>query len=214
MAFNGFALQITKFSDVYFVRDVCFGLAHWVAIICWFVGVELFAFGCKFHEALPVVAVHGHFIHVGDVGNFCSAMTNRVNFQVIGVAVVAVPVVCGEDIDVFFDNVGGTILDTALTKLAARGRVVICGRISQTGASELYGVKNLGLLIGRRARVEGFIVSDYAAEFDRARSWLAERVKAGEIKQRLHILHGLEQCPEGLAMLFRGANTGKLIVAL
>lgn len=119
-----------------------------------------------------------------------------------------------QGIDVFFDNVGGTILDTALTKLAARGRVVICGRISQTGASELYGVKNLGLLIGRRARVEGFIVSDYAAEFDRARSWLAERVKAGEIKQRLHILHGLEQCPEGLAMLFRGANTGKLIVAL
>ena len=119
-----------------------------------------------------------------------------------------------DGIDVFFDNVGGTILDTALTKLAARGRVVICGRISQTGASELYGVKNLGLLIGRRARVEGFIVSDYAAEFDQARIWLAERIKAGDIKQRLHVLQGLEQCPDGLAMLFRGENTGKLIVAL
>ena len=119
-----------------------------------------------------------------------------------------------DGIDVFFDNVGGQILDTALTKLAAHRRVVICGRISQTGASELYGVKNLGLLIGRRARVEGFIVSDYANEFDAARGWLSERLRTGEIKQRPHILNGLQQCPDALAMLFRGENIGKLVVAL
>ena len=117
-----------------------------------------------------------------------------------------------DGIDVFFDNVGGEILDTALSKLAPRGRVVICGRISQTGASELYGVKNLGLLIGRRARVEGFVVSDFASEFASARAWLAARLKAGEIKQRLHLLDGLERCPQGLGMLFRGENTGKLLV--
>ena len=75
-------------------------------------------------------------------------------------------------------------------------------------------MKNLGLLIGRRARVEGFIVSDYADEFDTARGWLAERLRTGEIKQRLHVLNGIEQCPNALAMLFRGENTGKLVVAL
>ena len=110
MARNGFAFQIAELRDVDFVRDVFFGLAHWVAVIGWFVWVELFTFRCKLHEALPMVAVHGHFVHVGDVRNFCSAMTNCMYFQVIGVAVVAVPVVCGEHIDVFFNEYEGKFL--------------------------------------------------------------------------------------------------------
>jgi NADPH-dependent curcumin reductase len=118
------------------------------------------------------------------------------------------------DIDVYFDNVGGPILDAAIAKLALQGRVVVCGRISQTASAELYGVKNLGLLIGRRARIEGFVVSDFEAEFAAARRWIAARLKTGEIKQRVHLLDGLAACPDGLAMLFRGGNTGKLIVAL
>lgn len=116
------------------------------------------------------------------------------------------------DIDIYFDNVGGAILDAALARMAARARVVVCGRISQTAASHLYGVKNIGLLIGRRARMEGFIVSDYASEYAQAREWIAARVRAGELHQRLHVLDGFEQCPSGLAMLFSGANTGKLVV--
>jgi NADPH-dependent curcumin reductase CurA len=124
----------------------------------------------------------------------------------------AIGAACPEGIDVYFDNVGGPTLDAALTNLRHKGRVVVCGRISQTAAAELYGVENIGLLIGKRARMQGFIVSDFQDRYGEARSWLSAKLKAGEIKQRLHVLDGLEQAPEGLTMLFEGTTTGKLVV--
>jgi len=114
--------------------------------------------------------------------------------------------------DVFFDNVGGEQLDLALASLRERGRVAICGRISQTASSELYGIKNIGLLIGKRARMQGFIVFDFNARYPEVRAWIGQHLKAGRIHQRLHVLEGLEQAPEALGMLFRGENTGKLLV--
>ena len=121
---------------------------------------------------------------------------------------------CPGGVDVFFDNVGGPTLEAAIANLRIGGRVVICGRISQTAAPEPYGVKTLGLLIGRRARIEGFIVSDHAPRFAEARTWLAAQRDAGRVSQRLHVIDGLERAPEGLGMLFRGENLGKLIVRL
>jgi len=115
-------------------------------------------------------------------------------------------------VDVYFDNVGGPTLDAALENMAALGRIAICGRISQTAAAELYGVKNMGLAIGKRLRVQGFIVSDFNARYGQARAWLAGELKAGRLQQRLHILDGLEHAPSGLRMLFEGGNTGKLAV--
>jgi NADPH-dependent curcumin reductase CurA len=114
--------------------------------------------------------------------------------------------------DVFFDNVGGEQLDLALAHLREKGRVAICGRISQTASTELYGVKNLGLLIGKRAKMQGFIVFDYNARYPEARAWIGEQLKAGRLRQRLHVLEGLSKAPEGLGMLFRGENQGKLVV--
>ena len=119
---------------------------------------------------------------------------------------------CPDGVDVFFDNVGGATLDAALTQLRTGARVVICGRISQTAAPELYGVRNLGLLIGKRARMQGFVVFDYHNRYDEARAWLAAQLRAGRLKQRLHVLENLEQAPVGLGMLFRGENKGKLVV--
>lgn len=119
---------------------------------------------------------------------------------------------CPDGIDVYFDNVGGPTLDAALAALRLRGRIAICGRISQTAAAETYGIRNTGLLIGKRARMEGFLVFDYAERYDEARRWLSDHLKAGRLKQRLHVLDGLERAPEGLGMLFRGENTGKLVV--
>ncbi len=124
----------------------------------------------------------------------------------------AISAACPNGVDVYFDNVGGPTLDAALANLRHKGRAVICGRISQTAADELYGVTNVGLLIGKRARMEGFIVSDFNDRYDEARRWLSEKLKAGDIKQRLHILDGLEKAPEGLTMLFEGTTTGKLAV--
>ena len=119
---------------------------------------------------------------------------------------------CPGGLDVFYDNVGGAMLDAALANLKLRARVVICGRISQTAAGELYGVRNMGQLIGKRARVEGFIVSDFAHRFGEGRAWLSARMAEGALRHRVHEIEGLEHAPEGLAMLFRGGNTGKLVV--
>ncbi len=119
---------------------------------------------------------------------------------------------CPGGVDVFYDNVGGATLDAALANLRLRGRVVICGRISQTAATELTGITQLGQLIGKRARVEGFVVTDFAARFAEGRHWLATQRDAGRLRQRVHVIDGLERAPEGLGMLFRGENMGKLVV--
>ena len=119
---------------------------------------------------------------------------------------------CPKGVDVFYDNVGGETLEAAISQLAIGGRVVICGRISQTSLEIPYGVKNLGLLIGRRARIQGFVVTDFESRFKEGRHWLAFQARAGRLKLAMHVLDGLESAPNGLGMLFRGENTGKLVV--
>jgi hypothetical protein len=119
---------------------------------------------------------------------------------------------CPGGVDVFFDNVGGPTLEAAIANLRVGARVVICGRISQTAGGELYGVRNLGLLIGKRARIQGFGVFEFADRYPEARTWLAAQAKSGCLRQRVHVIDGLEQAPVGLGMLFRGENQGKLVV--
>ncbi len=122
--------------------------------------------------------------------------------------------VCPDGVDVYFDNVGGEILDAALTALRMGARVVSCGRISQAGATEQYGVKNLGALGGKRVRMQGFLVFDYHDRYAEARAWLTHHLRAGRLRQKLHVVEGLDRAPEALAMLFSGGNTGKLVVGV
>ena len=119
---------------------------------------------------------------------------------------------CPEGVDLYFDNVGGATLDAALEHLRPNARVVLCGRISQTLATEPYGVRNLNRLASARGRMQGFLVFNYHDRYDEARTWLAARLREGSLRQRLHVLEGLEQAPAGLGMLFRGENNGKLVV--
>ena len=121
---------------------------------------------------------------------------------------------CPEGVDLYFDNVGGATLDAALEHLRHGARVVLCGRISQTHAAEPYGVRNLGRLAAARGRMQGFLVFNYHDRYDEARTWLAARRRDGSLRQKLHVLMGLAQAPIGLGMLFRGENTGKLVVRL
>jgi NADPH-dependent curcumin reductase CurA len=121
---------------------------------------------------------------------------------------------CPEGVDLYFDNVGGPTLDAALEHLRQDARVVLCGRISQTLAAEPYGVRNLGRLAAAHGRMQSFLVFNYHERYDEARTWLAARRRDGSLRQRLHVLEGLEQAPIGLGMLFRGENTGKLVVRL
>jgi NADPH-dependent curcumin reductase CurA len=120
-----------------------------------------------------------------------------------------------EGIDLYFDNVGGEILNAALGQLALRGRVVLCGAISaynDRGAAS--GPANYSRLITNRGRMEGFIILDYLARFPEAQAEMASWLAAGKIKSSEHIVEGLEQAPDALNLLFTGGNTGKVIVAV
>ena len=120
---------------------------------------------------------------------------------------------CPDGLNVYYDNVGGEILDFALAKLAQGARVVLCGGISrynQTGA--IPGPVNYFNLIYRRARMEGFIVSDYASRFGEAVEVLAKHLASGELRHRETILQGFTQLPQALMNLFTGGNIGKQLV--
>jgi NADPH-dependent curcumin reductase CurA len=122
---------------------------------------------------------------------------------------------CPQGIDLYFDNVGGPILDVCLGRLAMRGRVVLCGAISLYNATERPpGPSNVVNLIPRRGRMEGFIVFDYLERYPEAQLELGGWLADGRLVHAEHVVHGLERAPEALNMLFTGANTGKVLVEL
>jgi NADPH-dependent curcumin reductase CurA len=121
--------------------------------------------------------------------------------------------VAPQGIDLYFDNVGGEILDACLANLALRGRVVLCGAISgYNDRDAVRGPANYRALIIRRGRMEGFIILDYFDRFPDAQAELAGWLTSGELKAREHIVEGLEHAPDALNLLFTGGNTGKVIV--
>jgi NADPH-dependent curcumin reductase CurA len=120
---------------------------------------------------------------------------------------------CPDGVDVYFDNVGGEILDMILNQINVRARIVICGTISQANATELVpGPYNFRNILTQRARVEGFIVLDYVDRFQEAiehlRRWLAQ----GKIQYRVDLVDGLENATSAINKLFDGSNKGKLII--
>lgn len=120
---------------------------------------------------------------------------------------------CPKRIDVFYDNVGGPILDHVLARLALRGRVVLCGAISQYNDFEhAYGPKNYINLISMRGRMEGFIILDYADRYMEGAMHLAGWVAEGKIKHKTSVVDGLDNAPEALRRLFSGEHDGKLMV--
>ncbi len=120
---------------------------------------------------------------------------------------------CPKGIDVYFDNVGGDILDAALARIARNGRIVICGAISQyNNTTPVKGPSNYLSLLVNRASMTGMVVMDYTDKFSEAVREMAGWIKAGQLKTREHIVDGLETFPETLLMLFKGENTGKLLI--
>jgi NADPH-dependent curcumin reductase CurA len=118
-------------------------------------------------------------------------------------------------VDVFFDNVGGALLDTVLRRLAMHARVVLCGDIS---TYNLDGppppLHNVRYLMGKRARMEGFNTLDHWDQYGEAAAQLAQWLAEGRIKARVHELEGVERAPEALVRLFSGDHLGKLVVRL
>jgi len=120
---------------------------------------------------------------------------------------------CPKGIDVYFDNVGGEILNTALAQINLGARLVICGGISTYNAVEPPpGPSNYMQLVVMRARMEGFLVSDYASRFGEAITAMSTWIAEGRLKSAETVVQGLENAPKAFRMLFEGGNTGKLLV--
>jgi NADPH-dependent curcumin reductase CurA len=122
---------------------------------------------------------------------------------------------CPGGVDVYFDNVGGDILDAVLAQLAMRGRVVLCGAISTYNDADLRpGPKHYLNLLLKRGRMEGFIVIDYLPRAAEAVMPLFQWVQAGELVDRVDVMHGLENAPRALRRLFTGENQGKQLLRI
>jgi len=115
-----------------------------------------------------------------------------------------------DGVDVYFDNVGGEILDDVLTRLALGARVVICGAVSQYNETQVRGPANYLMLLVARASMTGMLVFDYADRYPQALAELAGWLKDGKLVSREHVVHGgVDAFPETLLMLFDGVNTGR-----
>ncbi len=120
---------------------------------------------------------------------------------------------CPDGIDVYFDNVGGEILDACLKLMNLKGRIPTCGLISGYNATDpVPGPYNYGMMLMQRLRIEGFIVTDYMERYPEALSHLGKWMGEGKIKVRQDIFDGLENALEILKKLYTGGNQGKLIV--
>ena len=122
---------------------------------------------------------------------------------------------CPDGIHVHFENVGGAILEAALSRLATNARVVFCGALSGYNATKpVPGPRNLANLIVRRASIEGFIVFDYAKAYDQARRELHEWIKQGQLLHQEDIQSGFKNIPKTLQRLYKGQNIGKQLLKL
>jgi len=121
---------------------------------------------------------------------------------------------CPKGIDVYFDNVGGPILDEVLKRINLRARVVLCGAISQYNSKVPYGIMNYPYLVSRRARMEGFLVLDYAARYPEAIDALFGWLQEGRLKHKEDVAIGLENAPKAFIRLFTGENFGKQLLKI
>ena len=120
---------------------------------------------------------------------------------------------CPKGVNVYFDNVGGEILEAVLAQLAMKARISLCGAISQYNNIEgIKGPRNYLSLLINRARMEGFIVFDYAARYPEGARAIAGWLADGKLKAREDIVDGLETFPETLLKLYHGENFGKLVI--
>ncbi|HYP72057.1 MAG TPA: NADP-dependent oxidoreductase [Variovorax sp.] len=121
---------------------------------------------------------------------------------------------CPKGVDIYFDNVGGEILDAVLAKLARGARIIICGAISQyNNTTPVQGPKNYLSLLVNRARMQGIVVFDYADRYHLAAAEMAGYLKDGRMKSREDVVEGgVAAFPEALLKLFTGENFGKLVL--
>lgn len=139
-----------------------------------------------------------------------------VNYKTAPDLKAALAAACPKGVDVFFDNVGGTIHDAAMALINLHARIIICGNITlynRPGEPDI-GLRHLRAMLVNRATMRGFLLFDYADRYDAGIRELVSWVKAGRIKYRYDVIEGLERAPQGLIRLLTGANFGKQLVKI
>lgn len=128
----------------------------------------------------------------------------------------ALKAACPNGIDVYFDNVGGKVLDAALRLMNQKGRVICCGAVANYDIKGAPFVSPLlpGVLVTKRIRMEGFIVLDHMARRDAAEAQMKQWIEAGTLKPVMDLSDGLENAPEALIRLLAGGNRGKVALRL
>lgn len=135
------------------------------------------------------------------------------NYKTVDNYFVKLRELCPKGIDVYFDNVGGEITDAVLRQINLKARISICGQISQYNLEKPeMGPRLLGMLIVSRAKIEGFLVSDYASRFDEGLQQMAAWIKEGKLQYRENIIEGFENMPRAFIGLLQGENIGKQVV--
>lgn len=119
---------------------------------------------------------------------------------------------CPKGIDVYFENVGGTVQAAVFPLLATFGRMVMCGMVAQYSDNEMKPGPNLGSVVAKRLRIEGLIVSDKPQRFAEWRQLASPWVRDGSLKYRETIVDGLDNAPEALRLVLTGGNFGKMLV--
>jgi NADPH-dependent curcumin reductase CurA len=231
--YQGPAEGMTKLPPIPLPREAHFGLLGHIGLTAYFGLVEIGK--AKAGETLVVSAA------AGAVGSLVGQIGKVLGLRVIGIAGGGVKCawltdelgfdaaidyksanlnqelkrLCPNGIDVYFDNVGGRVLEAALNHINLHARIVACGMISQYNAQRPEpGPSNLGIIIGQRARIEGFIVLDYLNRAMEAALKLIGWHMSGRLHYRVDMVEGLEKAPEALNRLFSGANQGKLVVRI
>lgn len=150
----------------------------------------------------------------------CSWLTGElgfdaaINYRSCGDYQDAINEACPEGVDVYFDNVGGEILDAALMCLNQHARVAVCGWISTYNDADAPGPRNLWQLVAKSVTLRGFTVIDYMDRFEEGVTQLAQWLMAGELKYREEIVDGLDNVLPTFLRLFDGSNQGKLVIRL
>ncbi len=225
------AAAVRKLPPIPLPLEAHFGLLGHIGLTAYFGLIQIAR--AKSHETLVVTAA------AGAVGSIACQIGKILGMRVVGIAGSdakcdwlvselgidaavnyktgslrdALAQACPEGVDVGFENVGGTILEAVIDRMNLHGRVALCGMVSQYNATRPPAApRNLGLLIAKRVRMEGFIVLDFLADADVATSRLVEWHQLGRLKYRVDVVEGLEHAPGALGRLFSGAHNGKLMV--
>lgn len=122
---------------------------------------------------------------------------------------------CPNGVNIYFDNVGGEISDAVISNINFNARIPLCGQIYLYNSTEPpVGPRPQPMLLTRSVLMQGFIVSNYQHRFDEGRMYLAQWIKEGKLKFTKTIIKGFNQLPAALIGLFKGENTGKMIVEI